>query len=79
MKRNEIYTLGDEIVRILVIKDDNCLVIDCNKNNMPSWRPIKALSGHFIMTDEDFITLKQISLVPLLLKLINRKCFIQRA
>lgn len=63
MKRNEIYTLGDEIVRILAIKDDNCLVIDCNKNSMPSWRPIKALSGHFPMTDEDFLTIKQISLI----------------
>lgn len=35
MRKNDIYILKDEIYRILQIKDDNCLVINCNGNSMP--------------------------------------------
>ncbi len=63
MERNEIYTFGSEILRVLSVKEDKCLVIDCNGNSMPSWSPVKALSGHSLMSDEELLDLKQIHLI----------------
>ena len=58
MKRNEVYTHEDEIIRVLLIKDDACLVIDCNNNSMPVWRNVDVLFSHSLMKDEDFYALK---------------------
>ena len=57
MKRNEIYTHEDQIYRILLVKEDNCLVIDCNHNSMPVWKPVTTFCDASIMTDEDLYTL----------------------
>lgn len=53
MKRNEIYTHEDQIYRILIVKEDNCLVIDCKNNSMPVWKPVATFWDASIMTDED--------------------------
>lgn len=55
MKRNEIYTHEDEIYRILLVKEDNCLVIDCKSNTMPVWKSVMTFWDASTMTDEDFI------------------------
>lgn len=57
MKRNEIYTHEDQIYRILLVKEDNCLVIDCNHNSMPVWKPVTTFWDASTMTDEDLYTL----------------------
>ncbi len=57
MKRNEIYTHEDQIYRILLVKEDNCLVIDCNNNSMPVWKPVTTFWDASTMTDEDLYTL----------------------
>ena len=57
MKRNEIYTHEDQIYRILIVKEDNCLVIDCKNNFMPVWKPVTTFWDASIMTDEDLYTL----------------------
>ena len=57
MKRNEIYTHGDQIYRILIVKEDNCLVIDCKNNTMPVWEPVTTFWDVSTMTDEDLYTL----------------------
>lgn len=57
MKRNEIYTHEDHIYRILLIKEDNCLVIDCKNNSMPVWKPVTTFWDASTMTDEDLYTL----------------------
>lgn len=58
MKINEIYTYDGEIIRILFIKECQCLVIDCNNNSMPVWRNSADLSIYSLMREEDFFTLK---------------------
>ena len=58
MKINEIYTYDGEIIRILFIKESQCLVIDCNNNSMPVWRNSADLSIYSLMREEDFFTLK---------------------
>ncbi|MBP9000989.1 MAG: DDE-type integrase/transposase/recombinase [Lachnospiraceae bacterium] len=57
MKRNEIYTHEDQIYRILIVKEDNCLVIDCKNNTMPVWKPVTTFWDASIMTDEELYTL----------------------
>ena len=57
MKRNEIYTHEDQIYRILLIKEDNCLVIDCKNNSMPVWKPVTTFWDVSTMKDEDLYTL----------------------
>ena len=57
MKRNEIYTHDDQIYRILIVKEDNCLVIDCKNNTMPVWKPVTTFWDASTMTDEDLYTL----------------------
>lgn len=57
MKRNEIYTHEDQIYRILIVKEDNCLVIDCKNNTMPIWKPVTTFWDASTMTDEDLYTL----------------------
>lgn len=57
MKRNEIYTHENQIYRILLVKEDNCLVIDCKNNSMPVWKPVTTFWDASTMTDEDLYTL----------------------
>lgn len=57
MKRNEIYTHDDQIYRILIVKEDNCFVIDCKNNSMPVWKPVTTFWDASTMTDEDLYTL----------------------
>ena len=57
MKRNEIYTHEDQIYRILLVKEDNCLVIDCKNNSMPVWKPVTTFWDASTMKDEDLYTL----------------------
>lgn len=57
MKRNEIYTHEDQIYRILIVKEDNCLVIDCKNNSMPVWKSVATFWDASTMTDEDLYTL----------------------
>ena len=51
-EKNEIYTHEDQIYRILLIKEDNCLVIDCNHNSMPVWKPVTTFWDASTMTDD---------------------------
>ena len=61
--KNEVYALGDEIVRILQIKDDQCLVIDCSERYMPIWKPLEGFVSYSLMVETDLYTLKGFELV----------------
>lgn len=43
MLKNELYINGDSIVRILDIRDEKVLVIDCVRRMMPQWIDISSL------------------------------------
>jgi hypothetical protein len=43
MKVNDVLRKGEVALRILVIKDDLCLCINCNAETMPSWMPANSL------------------------------------
>ena len=63
MKRNEIYTLDDHYYRILQIKEESCLVIDCNGKSMPLWKPVETFWDVPSITDEDLYTLMDFELI----------------
>ena len=46
LRKNEIYRGDDGIIRVLEIKEDGCLVIDCVKDTMPVWKSLEALNGY---------------------------------
>lgn len=45
MQKNELYIKDDVIIRILTVKEDNALVIDCVRRVMPRWETISFFNG----------------------------------
>ena len=46
MKVNDVLRKGEVALRILVIKDDLCLCINCNAESMPIWLPASSLEEY---------------------------------
>ena len=46
MKVNDVLQKGELALRILVIKDDFCLCINCNAESMPAWMPANLLEDY---------------------------------
>ncbi|MCD8379587.1 MAG: hypothetical protein LUC95_04520 [Lachnospiraceae bacterium] len=46
MEKNSIYLFGDSIIRVLEVKEDRLLVIDCVKLTMPRWITSESLDGY---------------------------------
>ncbi len=46
MKKNDVITNSETTYRILDIKDDKVLVVDCNKLSVPKWINANALKGY---------------------------------
>ena len=46
MKVNDILRKGEVLIRILSIKDDLCLCINCNTESMPAWMPANLLEDY---------------------------------
>ena len=57
-KKNEIYHKEEEILRVLEIKEDRYLIIDCTKETMPVWREKEAIAGYALMTEEELYQVK---------------------
>ena len=55
MKKYELLKSGDSIVRILEIRDDKVLVIDCIKRTMPVWVESAVLKIYTECDDSEFI------------------------
>lgn len=46
MKKNDLLKSNDTIIRVLSVKEDAVLVIDCIKRTMPKWFTTAALKGY---------------------------------
>lgn len=44
MQKNELYFKDDSIVRVLEVREDRVLVIDCIRRTMPQWKDIVSLA-----------------------------------
>lgn len=40
MQKNDLYFKENSIVRVLEVREDNALVIDCIQRMMPQWKDI---------------------------------------
>ena len=56
-KKNEIYKQGEEILRILEIKEKSCLVIDCVNETMPVWRKTESLTEYFVIEETELFAI----------------------
>lgn len=51
MKKNDLLKREDSIIRVLEIKDDKALVIDCIKRTMPKWIGIDAINNFAYLSE----------------------------
>jgi len=51
MKKNDLLKKDDKILRVLELKDDKVLVIDCIKRTMPKWVEVSALSDFTYLSE----------------------------
>lgn len=52
MRKNELYIKDNEIIRIIEIREEKALVIDCICRTMPQWKDLSDLSGWDICSEE---------------------------
>ena len=45
MQKNDLYFKDDSIIRVLDVREDKALVIDCIRRTMPQWKDIVSLAG----------------------------------
>ena len=45
MQKNDLYFKDDSIVRVLEVREDRVLVIDCIRRTMPQWKELVSLAG----------------------------------
>lgn len=45
MQKSDLYFKNDAIIRVLDLKEDRVLVIDCIRRTMPQWKDIVSLAG----------------------------------
>lgn len=55
MKKNSLWKSGEQIVRVLELKNEKVFVIDCVKRTMPYWVMVDSLSGYEEYTESEMI------------------------
>lgn len=55
MQKNDLLKKNDTIIRVLQIKGDSALIIDCMKRTMPKWVSISLLSGYLNCTEAELL------------------------
>lgn len=45
MQKNDLYFKDDSIVRVLEVREDKALMIDCIRRTMPQWKELVSLVG----------------------------------
>ncbi len=55
MKKNSLWKSGEQIVRVLELKNEKVFVIDCVKRTMPYWVIVDSLSGYEEYTESEMI------------------------
>ena len=65
MQKNELYIKDDIIIRILAVKENNALVIDCVRRVMPRWETISFFNGWQQCAEETLYRLTNIEMVEI--------------
>jgi transposase InsO family protein len=56
MQKNELIKVKNNVLRILDVKEDTVLVIDCIKRTMPKWESTAAVSDYENFTEEELLS-----------------------
>ena len=55
MRKNDLMRYGDKIIRILVVREDVVLIIDCLHKSMPKWMELSELENYAVCTEEEML------------------------
>lgn len=55
MQKNDLLKKNDTIIRVLDIKEESVLIIDCLKRTMPKWVTTAALSDYMNCSEADLL------------------------
>ena len=56
MKKYDLLKYGDNIIRILEIKDDSALIVDCTHKSMPKWVQQSEFSAYSVCSEQELFT-----------------------
>ena len=57
MQKNDLMRYGDQIIRILVVREDTALMIDCLRKSMPKWMEFSELENYAPCTEEEMLAI----------------------
>lgn len=60
--KNELYFRDDSIVRVLEVREDRVLVIDCIRRTMPQWKELVSLAGWEKCSEEKLYEIADVDL-----------------
>lgn len=63
--KNDLYFMDDSIVRVLEVREDKVLVIDCIRRTMPQWKDIVSLAGWEKCSEEKLYEIADVDLPEL--------------
>ena len=62
MQKNDLYFKEKSIVRVLEVREDRVLVIDCIRRTMPQWKDIVSLAGWEKCSEEKLCEIADVNL-----------------
>ena len=65
MQKNDLYFKEDLIIRVLDVKEDRALMIDCIRRTMPQWKDIVSLTGWEKCSEEKLYEIADVDLPEL--------------
>ena len=60
--KNKIIKNKDHIFRVLEVKDNQYLIVDCRKLRMPKWIPEDDVKDYVVITEEELLEISNVSL-----------------
>lgn len=55
MKKNDLFQKDEAIVRVLAIKDDRLLLMDCVKLTMPKWETTASIADYMLYEEQELL------------------------
>lgn len=55
MQKNDLFQCGNDIFRVLEIKQDSAFIINCTRQTMPQWCDLTAIADNKGCTEQDLL------------------------
>ena len=65
MQKNDLLRKGNDMVRILGVKDEMAFVIDCVHRIMPFWVAVSELDGYTRCTETELLDITQMTILDI--------------